>query len=83
MMELRCGLLKEIPSQNGKRPVPFYGYMGIVGFSHHRESLLLSVSCIVAGSGKSVLWYVMTLLSECFTHLFGKLNDHSRYSGLA
>jgi hypothetical protein len=44
---------------------------------------ILIVSCIVAGSGKSVLWYVMTLLSECFTHFFRKLNDHSRCPGIA
>jgi hypothetical protein len=45
--------------------------------------LILIVPCIVAGSGKSVLWYVMTLLSGCFTHLFGKLDDHSRCPRLA
>jgi hypothetical protein len=58
--ELQRGLSEAAPSRNGNHPDPdpFYGFMGNV--SPLTPSLLqgLTISLLIAGAGKSVLWYV-------------------------
>ena len=52
------GSLKAIPTMNGRRQALSYGPMGIVWFSIITPSTLLIISGFVAGSGKSILWWV-------------------------
>jgi hypothetical protein len=55
----RRGSLKVPSIMNGRQQVLFYGRMGIVWFSFVSPPLLLITSGSVAGSGKSVLWWVI------------------------
>jgi hypothetical protein len=60
-MVLPRGLYKAMSFQNGSHPkqVPFYGFMANVGsFLAKALSLRLTVFSPLAGSGKSILWYV-------------------------
>ena len=57
-MGLPCGSLKGLSTMNGRRQALSYGPMGIVRFSVVFPPPPLIVSCFVAGSGKSILWWV-------------------------
>ena len=52
------GSLKAIPTMNGRRQALSYGPMEVVCFSINAPPTLLMISDFVAGSGKSVLWWV-------------------------
>jgi hypothetical protein len=51
------GLLKAKPLVTGNRQLLYYGSMAFVGPKRPCLQLLLIVSDIIAGSGKTVLWY--------------------------
>ena len=54
----RRGSLEGLSTINGRRQALSYGCMGIVRFSIVALPLPLMVSGFVAGSGKSILWWV-------------------------
>ena len=61
----RRGLSKAAPSRNGNHPdqVPFYGFTGNVSPPSPMLLQKLMVS-LIAGAGKSVLWYVISLIFQ-------------------
>jgi len=52
------GLRKDMPSNSGNPLAPFCGSTAYVSMTPSCLLLLLMVSDILAGSGKSILWYV-------------------------
>jgi hypothetical protein len=62
MAEQQLGLLKVVPLFNGKQGVLRYGSMANVRLSYHaliHYCLLPPDLPFIAGSGKSILWYVI------------------------
>ena len=55
---LASGLRKPICSKNGRRLAPFFGYMAYVRVFPSFLLAFLVICYVVAGSGKSILWYV-------------------------
>ena len=53
-----CGSLRGPSTRNGRQKALSYGHMGIVRFSMVSSLPSLIVSGFVAGSGKSILWWV-------------------------
>lgn len=70
ILALPNGLLKVLSSGNGNRLVVFSGSMVVVRESSSFVLPLLIVLYVVAGSGKSVLWYVLLLLQLFFLGTF-------------
>jgi hypothetical protein len=57
------GSSKGLSTMNGRRQVPSCGPTGIVQVSINYPPSPLMVSCFVAGSGKSILWWVTSQLT--------------------
>ena len=71
MMVQLNGSFKVVYSRNGRPPVPSYGYTGSVSFSKlHFALSVLIILVFVAGSGKSVLRFVLSrLVLPYLTHM--------------
>ena len=72
MTEQQLGLLKAVPLLNGKQEVLRYGSMENVQFIFHAAIhyyLLPPALPVIAGSGKSILWYVIPNMFSKFSGL--------------
>jgi hypothetical protein len=77
ILELPRGSLKGLSTMNGRRQAHSYGPTGIVWFSVLFPPPPLMVSGFVAGSGKSILWWVTPqLISVGVAYIGGQFFDH-------
>ena len=76
----QTGFSKEEYTKNGSQQVRFSGPMENVRLVPFRSRYALIMSCNVAGSGKSILWFVDFLLSFSeVTDFSCQFVDHPRY----
>ena len=61
--EQQSGSLKEVYLENGNRLVLCCGFMGRVRLYCHSKYILAKKTFHLAGSGKSILWFVVPRLS--------------------